>query len=90
MAEISPARVVYPDNRYKQIFSCYLFLILCFLGWSVEGSVEIVRGPVHKAVHGPGVSVFGSPVAECLSDSSIPLTAPSQVCSISSLIVFIC
>ena len=54
MAEISPARVVYPDNRYKQIFSCYLFLILCFLGWSVEGSVEIVRGPVHKAVHGPG------------------------------------
>ena len=37
MAEISPARVVYPENRYKQIFSCYLFLILCFLGWSVEG-----------------------------------------------------
>ena len=49
-AEISPARVVYPYNRYKQIFSCYLFLILCFLGWSVE----TVRGPVRKAVHGPG------------------------------------
>ena len=23
------------------------------MGWSVEGSVEIVRGPVRKAVHGP-------------------------------------
>ena len=45
-AEISPARVVYPDNWYKQIFSCYLFLILCFLGLSVEG--------VRNAVHRPG------------------------------------
>ena len=90
MAEISPARVVYPDNRYKQIFSCYLFLILCFLGWSVEGSIRQSMDPVRGGVHGPGVSVFGSPVAECLSDSSIPPTAPSQVCSISSLIVFIC
>ena len=71
---MSPARLVYPDNRYKQIFSCYLFLILCFLGWSVEGSVEIVHGqvvrqsmdPVRRRVHGPGVSVFGSPVQKWL------------------------
>ena len=49
--------------------SLFLFFIL-FGGWSVEGSVGVVRGPVRRwsadwsavGVRGPGVSVFGSPV----------------------------
>ena len=48
--------------------SLFLFFIL-FGGWSVEGSVGVVRGPVRRwsadwsavGVRGPGVSVFGSP-----------------------------
>ena len=30
-------------------------------GGGKGGAVGGVRGPVHRAVHGPGVSVFGSP-----------------------------
>ena len=61
----------------SQIFLSFLFIFSAsfffgyFLGWSVGGvrrggsvgggSVEGVRGPVRKVVHGPGVSVFGSP-----------------------------
>ena len=49
--------------------SLFLFFIL-FGGWSVEGSVGVVRGPVRRwsadwsavGVRGPGVSVFGSPI----------------------------
>ena len=32
MAEISPARVVYPDNRYKQIFSLLFIFNSVFFG----------------------------------------------------------
>ena len=55
----------------SQIFviSVYIFCIVFFwlffgyfLGWSVGGSVEGVPGPVCRGVHGPGVTVFGSPV----------------------------
>ena len=56
----------------SQIFLSFLFIFSAsfffrlffgyFLGWSVGGSVEEVRGPVRRGVHGPRVSVFGSPV----------------------------
>ena len=54
--------------------SLFLFFIL-FGGWSVEGSVGVVRGPVRRwsadwsavGVRGPGVSVFGSPGFSCVS-----------------------
>ena len=58
--------------------SLFLFFIL-FGGWSVEGSVGVVRGPVRRwsadwsavGVRGPGVSVFGSPFVLCRTKNKV-------------------
>ena len=36
-------------------------LIVLFIASFYGGSVEGVRGPLRRGIHGPGVSVFGSP-----------------------------
>ena len=54
MAEISPTRVVYPDNwQVKFILNLLLFLC-CFWRGPWRGSVGVVRGPVRIVVRGPG------------------------------------
>ena len=56
----------------SQIFLSFLFIFLFifffgyFLGWSIGG----VCGPARKVVHGPGVSVFGSPLHELSVDTA--------------------
>ena len=50
--------------------SSFLSFIL-FWWWSVEGSVEVVRGPVGRlsvGVRGPVVSVFGLQIAKPFKD----------------------
>ena len=59
MAEISPTRVVYPDNwQVKFILNLFLFLC-CLLGGPWRGSVGVVREPVRIVVRGPGL--YGGP-----------------------------
>ena len=59
MAEISPTRVVYPDNwQVKFILNLFLFLC-CLLGGPWRGSVGLVREPARIVVRGPGP--YGDP-----------------------------
>ena len=32
----------------------FIFVFYFIFGWSVEGSLGVVRGPVRRSVHGPG------------------------------------
>ena len=59
MAEISPTRVVYPDNWQVKFILNLLLLACCFWGGPWRGSVGVVRGPVRIVVRGPGP--YGGP-----------------------------